>query len=516
MRPSTDTISTVSTLRDTTVRHRSAVTDIASPTLTNRLAAAFLDVSHHPGLQATRVEGSEKADNHASRPGVPPTLPLNLRAKRLIPDTEPAGYGSEPSLSAAQEIVAKYNATQPDQQIIRDGASSDDRHSVLTLGGASDGQSTIGHGWRPNPKVHYRRSDMVDLNAAQCEAMKTLQRSGASSGADLICPRLGCNNRLRSVEALKYHLHIHDIGTQIDSRSRKPSSCGSRSVSSFTVLGEKTQPSKHICPYCGEHFKAGWLLDFHSCNALSETRRRCQSTSASLMGAISRSRRANLSSSTSPNLHSDVPQTFAPRRSGESEMSIARSLSTVMFAEPSVVPPPPRKRRDVVPDPQSQGQGHRRKQSGSTQPYSPVSQYSQDVSVRKSTTAKHASAVETLEFSRLHASTNEANYYDPGPAAANLPASRHASMSIDGVLSLPTSPTLVPRTLALSSDQRSAPSRSSKVEPNIPAVFTVPQAGRSVFSPASSQAPRGDSESRAGGFVTGTVDSSAYCREDAA
>ncbi|KAF8170439.1 hypothetical protein BJ912DRAFT_997348 [Pholiota molesta] len=62
-------------------------------------------------------------------------------------------------------------------------------------------------------KVTLDEARQRDLLAVFQEAMDTANRCSTIPGGDgrVICPRSGCGNSLPNVNALTYHLHIHDI-----------------------------------------------------------------------------------------------------------------------------------------------------------------------------------------------------------------------------------------------------------------------------------------------------------------
>ncbi|KAH7925820.1 hypothetical protein BV22DRAFT_1194850 [Leucogyrophana mollusca] len=146
---------------------------------------------------------------------------------------------AQTELSAAQAIVAHYRAAQLEEACSRNEVQEkdlpqipDDARSMYTLASSpAEAQSGLDMLWRPEPKVRLRRNDNQDLAEAQSEALLVMHRVGLSPTDKIYCQRPNCSDLLRNVDALKYHIHIHNIGDAVDALSTRSS------VTSCTTLG---------------------------------------------------------------------------------------------------------------------------------------------------------------------------------------------------------------------------------------------------------------------------------------
>ncbi|KAF8428876.1 hypothetical protein L210DRAFT_885732, partial [Boletus edulis BED1] len=141
------------------------------------------------------------------------------------------------TLSAAQQVVTRYRAVHGSdyapEHVTTETVSHipDDQRSMYTLAASSDTQSMMDMMWRPKPKVHMRRADQRALMQAQSQAIAMMNNAGLKPSTQIQCRRRGCADILPDVEALKYHLHIHNIADSAAKRNdtpgfttRKPSS----------------------------------------------------------------------------------------------------------------------------------------------------------------------------------------------------------------------------------------------------------------------------------------------------
>ncbi|KAG6373333.1 hypothetical protein JVT61DRAFT_6476 [Boletus reticuloceps] len=144
------------------------------------------------------------------------------------------------TLSAAQQVATRYRAVHgsdhvPERVTTETGERvsqiPDDQRSMYTLAASSDTQSMMDMMWRPKPKVHMCRADQRALMQAQSQAIAMMNNAGLKPSTQIQCRRRGCADILPDVEALKYHLHIHNIADSAAKRndipastSRKPSS----------------------------------------------------------------------------------------------------------------------------------------------------------------------------------------------------------------------------------------------------------------------------------------------------
>ncbi|KAG2149040.1 uncharacterized protein EDB93DRAFT_1328152 [Suillus bovinus] len=93
------------------------------------------------------------------------------------------------------------------------------RDSTYTYTLTDDGQSTIDLEKRPEPKIRLFHYDSEGVAQAQLQGLDIVQAGHYAPGAMIRCQRPGCTNVLRDLEALKFHLHIHNIGDMTDAIS---------------------------------------------------------------------------------------------------------------------------------------------------------------------------------------------------------------------------------------------------------------------------------------------------------
>ncbi|KAG1731790.1 hypothetical protein EDD22DRAFT_927916 [Suillus occidentalis] len=79
-----------------------------------------------------------------------------------------------------------------------------------------DGQSTIDLEKRPEPEIRLFHYDLEGVAQAQLQGLEIIQAGQCIPGAMIRCQRPGCTDVLRDLEALKCHLHIHNIGDMSD------------------------------------------------------------------------------------------------------------------------------------------------------------------------------------------------------------------------------------------------------------------------------------------------------------
>ncbi|KAI6042493.1 hypothetical protein EDC04DRAFT_2600826 [Pisolithus marmoratus] len=128
------------------------------------------------------------------------------------------------TLSAAQQVVAHYRALQirKDQsRTYRDKKLPpfpDDSNSMVTTNPVTDSESTLDMAWRPPPKIHMASAVQQELDDAKRQAHQMVMNAGLSLQDRIQCRRQGCSDVLDNAEALKYHLHFHNIGDAVDGR----------------------------------------------------------------------------------------------------------------------------------------------------------------------------------------------------------------------------------------------------------------------------------------------------------
>jgi len=109
----------------------------------------------------------------------------------------------------------------------------DHRNSTYTLAITDDGKSTIDLEKRPEPAIrlfHHDREGLAQavsttirvsyyfilMPAQQHQGMEMIQAGHCTPAGSIRCQRPGCTDILRDLEALKFHLHIHNIGDMSD------------------------------------------------------------------------------------------------------------------------------------------------------------------------------------------------------------------------------------------------------------------------------------------------------------
>ncbi|KAF9223630.1 hypothetical protein BS17DRAFT_817256 [Gyrodon lividus] len=130
------------------------------------------------------------------------------------------------TISAAQQIIARYREThgndhEPDYGSPEGNEKDlpripDDQRSMYTLATSGHAQSTMDMMWRPKPKVHMRHRYQRELVEAQAQAIEMMRNAGLKPTDKIQCRRCGCADILRDLDALKYHLHIHNIADALD------------------------------------------------------------------------------------------------------------------------------------------------------------------------------------------------------------------------------------------------------------------------------------------------------------
>ncbi|KAK2460261.1 hypothetical protein APHAL10511_007650 [Amanita phalloides] len=68
-------------------------------------------------------------------------------------------------------------------------------------------------------RIRYRQSSHGALLDARNEALEFMRKDGSEGEKSISCLRPGCNDRLRDVRALTYHLHIHNMTDTCESCS---------------------------------------------------------------------------------------------------------------------------------------------------------------------------------------------------------------------------------------------------------------------------------------------------------
>ncbi|KAJ8587002.1 hypothetical protein M405DRAFT_882971 [Rhizopogon salebrosus TDB-379] len=222
-------------------------------------------------------------------------------------------------------------------------ALPDHRNSTYTLATTEDGRSTIDLEKRPGPAIRLFHHDQGGLAQAQHQGMEMIQAARWTPGGTICCQRPGCTDVLRDLEALKFHLHIHNIGDMSDARS------------TISAHSPKTKETRHthmespqlIKPRRKVHnrSKSSIEIDATSCQSCSinGTRKSDVMGSSSLPG--SRKPSATYGSSSAPNTRTKSPSPSRGRRSnrgtiqyGLSEAGYNDSIAMVLSRPTSPVP----------------------------------------------------------------------------------------------------------------------------------------------------------------------------------
>ncbi|KAG6331538.1 hypothetical protein ID866_7548 [Astraeus odoratus] len=139
--------------------------------------------------------------------------------------------------SAAQQVIDQYRAAQlgrhrphaPREKELP--TFPDDQRSMVTLN-SPEPTAELDLTWRPPPKVHVHSSTKEELEYAGAQAREMLRRAGLSFDDRIQCRRYGCKNILDNGEALKYHLHFHLIGDDLDRERVIPPNSSAQNASS--------------------------------------------------------------------------------------------------------------------------------------------------------------------------------------------------------------------------------------------------------------------------------------------
>ncbi|KAH0833185.1 hypothetical protein J3R83DRAFT_12214 [Lanmaoa asiatica] len=167
--------------------------------------------------------------------------------------TSTASTDESSTLSAAQQVIACYRAVHDSDhpecamtEAKEKGLPQipDDQRSMYTLATPADTQSTMDMMWRPKPKVHMRRTDQRALIHAQGQAIAMMHSAGLKPTNKIQCRRRGCADILSGVEALKYHLHIHNIADMAAKCDDTSAACKDSLVECSTS-NSKTSKSSH-------------------------------------------------------------------------------------------------------------------------------------------------------------------------------------------------------------------------------------------------------------------------------
>ncbi|KAG6910258.1 hypothetical protein DXG01_012069 [Tephrocybe rancida] len=133
---------------------------------------------------------------------------------RSIARSFSTGTCSSASSSAAQEIALRFRAGMSLDAVLT-GSASPSVSSVESNSASWDTplDRTFDDLPPPVPEKNERFAVCAspDLPDSFQEAMESMKHDGKSKEDQLVCHRPGCHDVVRNVEALMYHLQIHDV-----------------------------------------------------------------------------------------------------------------------------------------------------------------------------------------------------------------------------------------------------------------------------------------------------------------
>ena len=185
-----------------------------------------------------------------------------------------ASVASVDTPNEAQQVIACYRAVHGGGHAsdyasteINEGLSHvpDDRRSIYTIATSMDTQPMMDMMWRLKPKVHMHRADQRALIQAvrfhscpnrilcltqrlqQSQAIAMMHNAGLKPTSKIQCRRRDCADILPGVEALKYHIHIHNIADSA-AKCADASSSAACETSLVQHSTSKTSKSTHSRP----------------------------------------------------------------------------------------------------------------------------------------------------------------------------------------------------------------------------------------------------------------------------
>ncbi|OJA08481.1 hypothetical protein AZE42_02846 [Rhizopogon vesiculosus] len=281
------------------------------------------------------------------------------------------GYQERPTgTTEAQKIVQDYHRMRDgdievEQSTVVHTAKElptipDHRNSTYTLAITDDGRSTIDLEKRPEPTIrlfHHDRGGLAQavnatiplqcclilIFAQQHQGMEMIQ-AGCCTPVNIRCQRPGCADVLRDLEALKFHIHIHNIGDTSDAMSTVSARSQKTKQTRHTRMDLESPPLKTPPKKAHNRSKSSIEIDATSCQSRSthRTRKSLLKDSSSLPG--SRKTSATHVNSSASHTRIKVPPQSRGRRShkgtqnGLSEAGYNNSIAMVLSRPTSPVP----------------------------------------------------------------------------------------------------------------------------------------------------------------------------------
>ncbi|OAX41489.1 hypothetical protein K503DRAFT_854618 [Rhizopogon vinicolor AM-OR11-026] len=219
----------------------------------------------------------------------------------------------------------------------------DHRNSTYTLAITDDGRSTIDLEKRPEPTIRLFHHDQGGLAQAQHQGMDMIQ-AGCCTPVNIRCQRPGCADVLRDLEALKFHIHIHNIGDTSDAMSTVSARSQKTKQTRHARMDLESPPLKIPPKKAHNRSKSSIEIDATSCQSRSthRTRKSLLKDSSSLPG--SRKTSATQVNSSASHTRIKIPPQSRGRHShrgtqnGLSEAGYNDSIAMVLSRPTSPVP----------------------------------------------------------------------------------------------------------------------------------------------------------------------------------
>ncbi|KAI6025845.1 hypothetical protein F5J12DRAFT_810741 [Pisolithus orientalis] len=213
---------------------------------TRRFGAVF-DMDVPEDISVNCGDGSSEEDDQCTMSESQWEFHATVASHTTQASDTPAGDSTVEScsstLSAAQQVVAHYRALELRKEQSRAYREKelppcpDDSNSMIP-------ESTLDMAWRPPPKIHIASAIQQELDYAKQQAREMVMNAGLSLRDRVQCRRQGCSDVLENAEALKYHLHFHNIGDAMDGHSKGHRTLATNKSSLQTLNPSAQPPSK--------------------------------------------------------------------------------------------------------------------------------------------------------------------------------------------------------------------------------------------------------------------------------
>lgn len=220
---------------------------------TRRFGAVF-DMDVPEDISVNCGDGSSEEDDQCTMSESQWEFHATVASHTTQASDTPAGDSTVEScsstLSAAQQVVAHYRALELRKEQSRAYREKelppcpDDSNSMVTANPTIDSESTLDMAWRPPPKIHIASAIQQELDYAKQQAREMVMNAGLSLLDRVQCRRQGCSDVLENAEALKYHLHFHNIGDAMDGHSKGHRTLATNKSSLQTLNPSAQPPSK--------------------------------------------------------------------------------------------------------------------------------------------------------------------------------------------------------------------------------------------------------------------------------